>query len=161
MGDASTARSPSQRARVEEIERWSEETLAAVPDQLAPLVSVNGSGSHVNGHLLAGVGERIISVGVPERIVSLGTSPLIWLRDHVAGERVDPRERALAELWAAIDQVDGLIEAGVLGGPDPNAADFHVAPRIRVLMRDAQVRRLIAGRPAVRHALSLCPSWPE
>jgi glutathione S-transferase len=149
------------RARVEEIERWSEETLAAVPDQLAPLVSVNGSGPHLNGHLLAGVGERIISVGVPERIVSLGTSPLIWLRDRVAGERVDPRERALAELSAAIDQVDGLIEAGVLGGPDPNAADFHVAPRIRVLMRHAQVRRLIAGSPAVRHALSLCPSWPE
>jgi glutathione S-transferase len=160
---------PDARALVEEARQWADRTLAAIPGRLGAIVSPNGSGPHVTASLLSAVPDRIIaaavperlSSAVPERIVSLGAPPLHWLRDRVVGDRTDPRERALAELAAALDHVDGLIEAGIVGGSEPNVADFDIAPRVRLLMRHPEVRRLIAGRPATRHALWLCPAWPD
>jgi glutathione S-transferase len=56
-----------------------------------------------------------------------------------------------------LDRVDGWIASGVLGGQAPNRADLQIAPTVRLLMTVGDVRPLIEGRPAARHALALSP----
>jgi glutathione S-transferase len=56
--------------------------------------------------------------------------------------------RDLARLPQLLDHVDELISEGVLGGPEPNAADFQIAPSIRELWTLEDVRPQVEGRPA-------------
>lgn len=49
---------------------------------------------------------------------------------------------------------------GVIGGAQPNAADFQVAPTVRLAMCFEQLRPSIEGRPAGAHALRLCSVYP-
>jgi glutathione S-transferase len=65
--------------------------------------------------------------------------------------------RDLAALPAAIDRVDELIEQGVIGGAERNAADFQIATSISLLLTMDDVRPQIEGRPAERHARDVVP----
>jgi glutathione S-transferase len=69
-------------------------------------------------------------------------------------------QRRLAELPAHLDRVDVLLADGVLGGAEPNVADYQVATSLRLLMLLEQVRPFIARRPAGRFALSIVPDYP-
>jgi glutathione S-transferase len=59
----------------------------------------------------------------------------------------------LAALPAALDHVDALVEAGILGRESPNAADLQIGSTLRVLWTVGDVRPLLHGRPgaAVAH----------
>jgi glutathione S-transferase len=56
-----------------------------------------------------------------------------------------------------LDRIDGWIEAGVMGGDEPNAADLQIATTLRLLMTLEDLRPLIEDRPAGRLALRLFP----
>jgi glutathione S-transferase len=55
--------------------------------------------------------------------------------------------------------VDGLIAAGVIGGDEPNAADFQIATSVRVLLNFPQLRPLIESRPAAELAMRIAPRF--
>jgi hypothetical protein len=57
--------------------------------------------------------------------------------------------------------VDALIAGGVIGTDEPNAADYQIAPTIRVLRSFADLRPGIEPRPVGELALRLVPRWPE
>ena len=59
-----------------------------------------------------------------------------------------------------IDRVDALIADGTIGGDEPNAADFQIAPSIALLMTLDDIRPLIEGRPAAALANRLVPGFP-
>jgi glutathione S-transferase len=48
----------------------------------------------------------------------------------------------------------------VIGGERPNAADFQIAPSVRLMLCFDQLRPWIEERPAGRHARSLVPDFP-
>ena len=54
----------------------------------------------------------------------------------------------LAALPGQLDHVESLIDAGTIGGEEPNAADFQIAVSLRLLMCFDDLRPLIEGRPA-------------
>jgi glutathione S-transferase len=54
----------------------------------------------------------------------------------------------LASLPGMLEAIDAYIGAGVLNGPDLNAADFQIAPLIAVLLGIGEVSADLAGRPA-------------
>jgi glutathione S-transferase len=56
--------------------------------------------------------------------------------------------------------VDELIEEGVIGGSEPNAADFQIATSVSLLLTMDDVRPLIEGRPAERLARDVVPHQP-
>jgi len=60
--------------------------------------------------------------------------------------------RDLASLAEHLEQIDGWIDAGVLGGDQLNAADFQIAPNVASLLRFDDIAPFIEGRPAARHA---------
>ena len=59
-----------------------------------------------------------------------------------------------------IDHVDELIERGVIGGAERNAADFQIATSVSLLLTMEDVLPLIQGRPAERLARELIPDQP-
>jgi len=58
----------------------------------------------------------------------------------------------LAGLAAKLDHIDALIEQGVLGAEQPNAADLQIGATVRVLLCVGDLGPLLAGRPAERMA---------
>jgi glutathione S-transferase len=66
----------------------------------------------------------------------------------------------LAALPAMIDRVDRYISEGVMGGDQPNAADFQIAPSLRLLMCLDDIRPAIEGRPCAELATGLVSNFP-
>jgi glutathione S-transferase len=61
----------------------------------------------------------------------------------------DPTVRAdLQRLPDLLDHVDGLIGRAVIGGDQPNAADFQIGTSIWALMRFSDLTGIVEGRPA-------------
>jgi len=56
----------------------------------------------------------------------------------------------LQELPAQLDAVEALLEAGVVGGEEPTAADFQLGSSLHLLVQIADVRPLVEERPAAR-----------
>ena len=67
---------------------------------------------------------------------------------HRRGDRADVPGGAAGQL----DRVDALLAEGVIGGERPNAADFQVAPSVRLMLTFDQLREHIDARPAGAHA---------
>jgi glutathione S-transferase len=68
----------------------------------------------------------------------------------------------LRALPGHLDRIDGWIAAGVLtaDAERPNAADLQIGASLRLLSTMADLRPLLAGRPADRLATALFPEFP-
>jgi glutathione S-transferase len=87
--------------------------------------------------------------------------PLARMFAAMVGANDATVERDVRALPGMLDHVDGLIESGVIGTDQPNAADFQIVTTVRVLMSMADLRPLVAGRPAEGLAQRLLPEWPD
>jgi glutathione S-transferase len=56
-----------------------------------------------------------------------------------------------------LDRIDAWIADGVLGGAQPNAADFMVAPSLALILYRSDVLPLFEGRPALELVDRLLP----
>jgi glutathione S-transferase len=63
----------------------------------------------------------------------------------------------LKALRGLLQHVDDLIAAGTINGPELNAADFQIAPTVRLAMTLQDLRPLIEGRPAAELAKRVQP----
>ena len=66
----------------------------------------------------------------------------------------------LAALPAMLDQVDRWIADGLIGGAEPNVADFQIATTLALLMTLDDVRPAIEARPAGALAKRVAPGYP-
>jgi glutathione S-transferase len=66
----------------------------------------------------------------------------------------------LSSLRADLDRIDAWIADGVIGGPQPNAADYQIAPSLRLLMSFDDLRPFIEGRPCGEMAMRVAPEFP-
>jgi len=94
----------------------------------------------------AGDARLPLPVGLMRPALPL-TARLMAMKNRASDEsaRAD-----LAALPGQLDLIDGWIAEGVLGGERPNAADLQIGSTVRLLMTIADVRPLIAERPAAR-----------
>lgn len=79
-----------------------------------------------------------------------------WKYHGITAERLADD---LAGLPEKIDYVDSLASEGVLGGDEPNAADFQIGATVRVLLTVADLLPLIEGRPAAEIARRWFPDY--
>jgi len=141
---------PELRAAVEEAERFGDEELQHPVRQLiwwslkkdkAPLRSFSE-------------GARL---GIPIGLAVRTAAPIVALSAHF-NEASDENVRAdLAKLGGLLQRVDDLIAAGTIDGEELNAADFQIAPSIRLAMTMQDLRPLIEARPAGRLAMRVQP----
>lgn len=136
---------PDRRREVEEAEAWGEEVLQPVPRRLV----WNGMG-HDRSELATYLeGAKL---GIPVPIAARVAPPIAMLARRLNRATDENARRDLAALPGMIDRVDELIERGVIGGAERNAADFQIATSISLLLTMDDLRPMIEGRPAGRLA---------
>jgi glutathione S-transferase len=140
--------------RVEEAERWGEEVL----QDAARRIEVWGLCRDRSG---VEVQLRASTLPVPPRLGARLSGPSLRLYQRITGAREESVRRDLADLPAMLDQIDGWIRQGVLGADEPNAADFQIAPSVRLLMTMEDLRPMIETRPAGSLARRLVPEYPS
>jgi glutathione S-transferase len=141
------------RAAVEEAERWGDEVLQPV----ARRVIWNALGR--DNSAVATYSEEA-KLPVPGFLASALAGPTVAMakrRNHAGDETV---QRDLAELPAILDRIDELIKKKVIGGDQPNAADFQIAPGIRLMMTMDDLRPAIESRPVGDLAMRILPHFP-
>ena len=142
-----------QRIAVEEAERFGDEDLQAPVRRMlwnalrrdkAPLRSYSE-------------GARL---GIPIGLAVRTAAPIVAASARF-NEASDENVRAdLAALPGMLQRIDDWIAAGVLGGEQLNAADFQIAPSVRLAMTLEDLRPYIEGRPAGELALRVVPDYP-
>ena len=143
---------PERRVEVERAELWGDLVLQPAARRLA-WAALSRDHSTIASFLEGS------NLPLPTRLAVATSPPMIWLAAR--GNRVSERStrRDLAGLAGMLDHVDSLSERGVIGGADPNAADYQLATSVRLLMGLADLREEIEGRPAGRHAVRLVPEF--
>jgi glutathione S-transferase len=143
---------PEQRKAVEEAEVWGEKVLAdgvrrilwdAIRRDRAPLRSFTE-------------GARL---GVPVGLAVATAAPIIAAEVRIHRATDEAVRRDLASFGAWLDQIDEWIAESLLGGSEPNAADFQIAAAVRLAMTLQDLRALIAERPAGKLATRLIPDY--
>ncbi len=133
---------PERRAAVEEAERFGDEELQHPIRQI-----VWWALSRERGALESySKGARL---GLPINSLTVKTAaPLVNLSVRF-NEASDENVRAdVAALPGLLERVDEMIAAGTLNGPELNAADFQIAPSLKLAMTLRDLRPAIEGRPA-------------
>jgi glutathione S-transferase len=144
---------PDRRAAVEDAERWGDEVLQPVPRRLswgALTRDRSGLRSFLEGPVM----------GIPPAIAVATAAPLVYGSARINKATDDAVRADLMSLPALVDQVDDLIANGVIGGAEPNAADFQILCSVRLLLCFDDLRPLLDGRPASEHAMRLVPDYP-
>jgi glutathione S-transferase len=139
---------PERRLAVEEAERWGDEVLQNVPRRIVRWISVHRPEARV---MIAK------EVGIPlPRFAAWINAPSAR---HLA-RKVDADgqiQRAITQVPEVLDHVDGLIADGVIGGSEPNAADFQIATSVRALLTVEDLGSATANRPAADLAMRFLP----
>ena len=142
---------PDRRARVEQAERWANDTLQMEARRI----------------VLAGLSRDPSSVG---RLTADGRMGYLLYKHESARRLISPwigrlifattpaEDRALlANLSDMLDRIDAWIADGILNGPELNAADFMVAPSLALILYRPDVLPLFEGRPALELVDRLLP----
>jgi glutathione S-transferase len=144
---------PERRRAVEEAEAWGDEVLQPLPRRVV-WHALKRDSSEIATYLEGA--KTGIPVGVAARI-----APPIAAIARRANRATDENvARDLEALPALIDRVDELIEQGVIGGAERNAADFQIATSVSLLLTMDDFRPMIEGRPAERLAREVVPHQP-
>jgi glutathione S-transferase len=146
-------RDPDRRRKVEQAEAWGNEVLQPVPRRLV----WNGMGRDRSelGTYLADA-----KLGIPIPIATRVAPPIAMVARRLNRATDEAAERDLAALPGMLDRVDELIERGVIGGAERNAADFQIATSISFLLTMDDLRPMIEGRPAERLARDIVKHQP-
>jgi glutathione S-transferase len=136
---------------VAEAERWGEEVLQPIPRRAFRW------GTSRNLELRQWVAE---DAGLPLGGL-VARSTFMPKRLARVSNATDETVRAdLAALPGHLDHVDSLIASGVIGGEQPNAADFQIGCTVRVFLGKEDLRRYAEGRPCADLAMRLLPDYP-
>ncbi len=143
---------PQQRAAVEAAERWGEAALQPVPRNIFRWAVTRDPELRLALAKMTGLPAPTLAARL--------TKPLGWYFSRVISGSTDESIRAdLTNLPMLLDRVDELIAADVIGGEQPNAADFQIATSVRVLLGFPQLRPLVESRPAAELALRIAPDF--
>jgi glutathione S-transferase len=144
---------PSARAAVEEAERFGDEGLQA------PIRRILWNAIKRDRSVMKAYGEGA-RLGVPLGIAVKTSAPLVAFAASYNDASDENVRHDLAALPGMLERIDDWIEAGVLNGEQLNAADFQIAPSIRLAMTLQDLRPSIEGRPAGQMAMRVVPDYP-
>jgi glutathione S-transferase len=142
---------------VREAERWGDEELQPIPRRLAWWALLHMSGKErTEAARLSLQGYR---VGLPIGIAARTVLPIAKVSARYNNSTDEAVQADLAAVPARIDRVDALLAEGVIGGEQPNAADFQIATSVRLMLAFEDLRPYIEGRPAADHARRIVPDY--
>jgi len=142
-----------RREEVERAEHWGDVVLQEVPRRLA-WWTLRRAPEAVRSFL---EGAR---TGIPPDLAASTARPLILASARLNRATDAAVRRDLGILPALLDRVDELIAEGVIGGDEPNAADFQIFTSVRLLMTFDDLRPDLERRPPGERALRVVPDFP-
>ena len=140
------------RVRAEAAERWGDEVLQMVPRRILRW----GLTRHASLRTWI---SRQSGVPAPAVAGALGV-PAAWYYARAVGADETAVRRALDELPAVLDRVDGLLADGVLTPEAPTAATLQVLCSVRALDGFADLHEQVAAHPCAAAARRLFPDYP-
>jgi glutathione S-transferase len=152
-------RDPSLQREVKAAELWGEEVLQDAARRIE-VWELRRDRRMVATQLADARRIQRARVPVNPRLAAMTSGPTIAWYARLIGATDEAVRRDLGELPAMLDRVDTWIADGVLGGDEPNAADYQIAPSLSLLMTVDELRQAIEPRPAARLALGLVPEYP-
>jgi glutathione S-transferase len=144
---------PEKRTAVEEAERFGDEDLQA------PVRRILWNAIRRDRSVMVSYSEGA-KLGVPVGLAVKTGGPLVAAANRINKANDENVRHDLAALPGMLKRIDDWCGAGVLGGEEPNAADFQIAPSLRLAMSLDDLRPLIEDRPAGRMAMRVCPDFP-
>jgi glutathione S-transferase len=148
---------PERRAAVEEAERWGDEVFQQMPRTISWWALKRHKSDQTT--FLEGAGP-MARLGMPSKIAVATSGPILRIAIRLNDSTDDTVRQTLASLGPALDHIDALIEEGVLGGEQPNAADFQIGGSMALLLAFDDVRAAIEDRPAATLARRLYSWYP-
>ena len=144
---------PELRTEVEEAERFGDEDLQAPIRRIAWNV-IKRDRSVMRSY---GEGARL---GIPIGVAVKTAAPIVAFEVSLHKAKDENVRHDLAALPGMLQRIDDWCEAGVLDDDQLNAADFQIAPSIRLAMTCEDLRPHISDRPAGRLATRVVPEFP-
>jgi glutathione S-transferase len=141
---------PAHRSKVEEAERWGDQVLQNVPRRIVRWLSVHRPETKV---MIA----KDVGIPFPRFAAWINTPAARHLANKVDAD--GQVERAISQVPEVLDHVDELISEGVIGGDQPNAADFQIATSVKSLLNVGDLDRATRGRPAADLAMRYVPEF--
>jgi len=142
-----------KRATVEEAERWGDEVLQP------PMRQILWWTIKRNKEPLRSYSEGA-KLGLPISLAMKTAAPIVALSSRFNEADDEHVRQALAAMPAMLDKIDAWIADGVLNGDQLNAADFQIAPTLRLAMTLDDLRPAIESRPAGQLASCVAPDYP-
>lgn len=145
---------PSQRRKVDAADEWGDVTF----QEHVRWISILGVLAHP---AVAPSYAAPSMLPLPEWTVDYVVPAMSNLQMRLLGhspKRV--RSEYLTALPGHLDHIDALIAEGVIGGEQPNVADFQLAGSLRLLLTMEDLRPAIDARPCGRLARRLIPRYP-
>lgn len=144
---------PEKRAAVEEAERFGDEELQH------PVRQILWWGIKKDKAPLRSYSEGA-KLGAPLGLLMKTAAPIVALSARFNEADDENARRAIEALPSMLDKIDAWIESGTLNGPQPNAADFQIAPSLGLAMTLDDLRPAIENRPAGALAKRFVPNYP-
>lgn len=148
---------PALRPAVEGAERWGDEGFQQMPRTISWWALKRRKSDQASFLEEAGPMARL---GLPARIAAATSAPIVAIAIRLNDSQDENVQQTLESTGRALDHIDGLIQAGVLGGEQPNAADFQLGGSVALLMSFEDIRERIEQRPAADLARRLYPWYP-
>jgi glutathione S-transferase len=144
---------PAAYAAVADAERWGETVLQPIPRRL------------IRWGLRQRLEQRqwFADVASPlpaPRLAGILLTPIAPVFARTVGANDAQVRQDVDRLPDLLDEVDRLIAQGVIGGDQLNAADFQIAPSVRMLLAMTDVAHLVADRAAATLARRIVPDYP-
>ena len=141
---------PEAMVAVEDAERWADELLQNVPRRI---LRYQGATSQEFRRWFA---KEHAGVPLPGFAAAINVTEARRLA-KVANADEQAVHREIEQLPEKVAHIDDLISSGVIGGDQPNAADFQVAASLRLILMLDRVGEAIDGGPAAAHARRFYP----
>lgn len=142
-----------QRTAVEQAERWAHDELQPVATRIFRWAGA------VDNRVRAWMASEVIGWPLGS-VLGHAFTPVMAYYAGVVGADADRVRLDLEGLPGKLQHADGLLAAGVLGGPQTNAADCQVVAILRLLGAHEDLRPLVASSRVGRIALDRVPHFP-
>ena len=130
-------RDPGERAAVEEAERWGDEQL----QEAARWTTIYAIAQRPES--ARSFTERANIPQLPDAVATPMTRAIFSGLLRVIGDGPEGARRWLRDLPGLLDHADGLVEAGTIGGEQPNAADFQIGASLALVPNFDDMRPLV------------------
>jgi len=144
---------PQERIRVEEAERWGDDTLQPVPRRLFAWLTVHRRDARI---LMA----REAGLPAPSFLGSANSLVAWYFARKVQATDTEGVVAMVETLPVLLDHVDDLLNECTIGGTERNAADFQIATTVRLLMSFGDLGPVLENRKAASFAAEVLPEYP-